>query len=106
MSRETVVQRMVSGDWRVRRGSEAEFIARWREFLEWTKANAPGFLGARLIQDTGEPTHFVSYAEWESGAARQAWRALPEFSVKLGACRALCDEMRGADYDLAAAVSG
>ena len=106
MSREPVVQTMVSGDWRVRRGSEDEFITRWTEFLEWTKANAPGFVAARLIQDTEERTHFVSFAEWESGAARQAWRGLPEFSAKLGACRTLCDDMRGADYDLAAAVSG
>jgi heme-degrading monooxygenase HmoA len=101
---ERTVQNMASGDWQVRRGSEDEFIARWTEFLEWTKASAPGFLGARLIRDTEQPTHFVSFAEWESGAARQSWRRLPEFASKMGACRALCEDMKGGDYDVAVVV--
>jgi heme-degrading monooxygenase HmoA len=104
MKTEAAVQDLASGEWRVRAGCEDEFVVRWTEFLEWTKANAPGFLAARLIRDTGDGAHFVSFAEWESRAARLAWRDLPEFPLKFGACRALCDEMRGADYALAAAV--
>jgi heme-degrading monooxygenase HmoA len=100
----TAVKTLVSGDWRVRKGSEDEFVQRWTEFLEWTKANVPGFIGARLIRDADEASHFISFAEWEDPDARQNWRGLPEFATKMGACRALCDEMRGANYDLAAAV--
>ena len=43
-------------------------------------------------------------AEWESGAARQSWRRLPEFASKMGACRALCEDMKGGDYDVAVVV--
>jgi heme-degrading monooxygenase HmoA len=100
----TAAQSLASGDWHVRPGREDEFVAGWTEFLEWTKANAPGFLGARLIRDAEDGTHFISFAEWASPAVRQAWRGLPEFPIKFGACRALCDEMRGRDYELAAAV--
>ena len=100
----TKVQNLASGDWHVRAGCEADFIARWKDFLDWTKANAPGFLGARLIQETDDALHFVSFAEWESHLARQQWRGLPEFGPKFNACRELCVEMRGANYDLAAVV--
>jgi heme-degrading monooxygenase HmoA len=104
MRGEVAVQSWASGDWKVRKGSEEEFIKRWKVFLEWTKASAPGFLGARLIRDGQEPAHFVSFAEWDSDEARQHWRGLPDFASKMGACRALCDEMRGSDYELAAEV--
>jgi heme-degrading monooxygenase HmoA len=100
----TKVQNLASGDWHVRAGREADFIARWTEFLEWTKANAPGFHGARLIRDVEQPQHFVSVAEWESHSARQSWRGLPDFPSKFDACRQLCEDMRGGNYDLAAAV--
>jgi len=81
-----------------------EFVRAWTAFLDWTKASAPGFLGARLIHDPDEPLHYISFAEWESHPARQAWRALPEFGERMGACRALCEEMRGSNYDLVVAV--
>ena len=100
----TTVQNLVSGDWHVRAGCETDFIARWTAFLAWTKSTAPGFLGARLIRDTEEPLHFVSFAEWQSDSARQRWRGLPEFGPRFNACRELCVEMRGANYDLAAEV--
>ena len=31
-----------AGTWVVKEGSEAEFIARWKEFTGWSLANAPG----------------------------------------------------------------
>ena len=89
-----------SGDWRVRTGCEDEFVGRWTEFLQWTWENAPGFLRARLIQDPEEPAHFISFAEWESPAGLQAWRRLPDFATRLGACRALCEDFRGSNYRL------
>ncbi len=104
MKTQAAVQNLVSGDWKVRPGAEEEFVARWTDFLEWTRASAPGFLGARLIRNTTDPCHFVSFAEWESPSARQAWRELPEFSAKLNACKGLCEDMRGVNYDLAVAI--
>lgn len=102
--KKTVVQNLVSGDWHVRAGAEEEFVLAWKAFLDWTRASAPGFLGARLIRDLDDPRHHVSFAEWESHAARQAWRARPGFAERMGACRALCEDMRGANYDLVAAM--
>ena len=93
-----------SGNWIVTQGRESDFVARWEEFLEWTKAEAPGFRWASLIREGEDPRHFVSFAEWDSVDALRAWRGLPAFAEKLGACRALCDEFRGADYEQAARV--
>jgi heme-degrading monooxygenase HmoA len=100
----TTVQNYASGDWRVRAGAEDEFIARWTEFLQWTRAEAPGFLMARLICDPEDPAHFVSFAEWENLAAIQRWRGLPDFGAKMGACRSLCEEFRGSNYTLVVQV--
>jgi quinol monooxygenase YgiN len=104
MKADTVAKDMVSGDWHVRPGSEDEFVKRWTEFLDWTRASARGFRGARLIRDTEDGSHFLSFAEWDSDEARQAWRGLPDFPLRLGACRALCEDMRGVNYDLVVAI--
>jgi heme-degrading monooxygenase HmoA len=93
-----------SGNWHVSEGSEEEFIQRWREFLEWTRDNADGFHEASLIRDDGDPRHFVSFARWDSAEAQAAWRSLPEFPQKMGACRHLCEEMTGGPYERVVAV--
>ena len=93
-----------SGNWVVAAGKDGEFIARWTEFLGWTRAAAPGLRWARLIQDDQNARHFISFASWESLEALASWRSLPEFAVKMGACRALCDDFRGGDYTVAATV--
>ncbi len=91
-----------SGDWAVSRGRETEFITRWTEFLEWTRASAPGLQSAQLIRDSEDPCHFISFARWETREAMQTWRSLPDFATKLSACRALCDDFRGSSYTMAA----
>jgi heme-degrading monooxygenase HmoA len=94
-----------SGDWHVREGSEDEFVPRWKEFLEWTRDNAGGFHEAMLIRDSGDPRHFVSFARWESAEEQGAWRSLPEFPQKMGACRELCEEMKGGSYEPVVSVT-
>ncbi len=93
-----------SGNWLVSPGREKEFIARWIEFLEWTRSSFIEFQSAQLIQDSEDSCHFVSVSSWDSADAMKQWRSRLEFADKLGACRALCDEFRGADYSLAAMV--
>jgi heme-degrading monooxygenase HmoA len=93
-----------SGNWVVRESSEATFVDCWRRFLEWTAGAAPGLHRALLLVDNQDGRHFVSVAEWESKANRDAWRAHADFPAHLAACRALCEEFRGADYSLVAAV--
>ena len=99
-------QHLSSGNWVVRAGSEDEFIARWTDFLKWTRDSAKGLGSASLIRASDNPRHFISFAEWDSPDSLKAWRSLPDFALKLGPCRALCDEFNGTDYTLAATVSG
>ena len=100
----TDVQDYSAGDWRVRAGSEDAFVARWREFLEWARASAPGLRSARLVRDTAEASHFLSFAEWEDTPAVVAWMEHPDFAATYGACAALCEQARGSRYTLIAAV--
>jgi len=93
-----------SGNWVVNRGRENEFIERWTEFLEWTRASARGLRSAQLIQDADDRRHFISFASWESLEAMTIWRSLPDFTTRLGACRALCEDFRGSSYTVAATV--
>ena len=55
-------------------------------------------------RDAEERAHFVSFAEWDSIDALLAWRRLPEFAARMGACRALCDDIRGSNYSRAVQV--
>jgi heme-degrading monooxygenase HmoA len=101
---ESVGDHYASGDWVVAAGREAEFIARWTEFLGWTRVAAPGLRWARLIQDAENGRHFISFASWGSLEALGSWRSQPEFVAKLGACRALCEDFRGGDYTVVVTV--
>lgn len=87
-----------SATWTVADGNADAFVKRWTAFLTWTKAEAAGLVGAHLLHDTNDPSHFVSVAQWESAEARQTWRALPAFAEHFAACRALCDDMYASDY--------
>ncbi|MEY9849931.1 antibiotic biosynthesis monooxygenase family protein [Streptacidiphilus sp. MAP5-3] len=93
-----------SGNWQVSDGKTEEFIERWRAFLTWTRDENKGFLGARLIRDLANPSHFVSFASWEDLATLRAWQGRPEFAESVAACRALCDDVRSGVYELAVDV--
>jgi heme-degrading monooxygenase HmoA len=95
-------EHFASGNWVVRAGREDDFVARWKEFLEWTRASAPGLVSARLIRDGGDSRHFISFAIWESAQMIEKWRSLPGFGTRLSACRELCDDFRGSSYTVAA----
>jgi heme-degrading monooxygenase HmoA len=89
-----------SGSWTVTPGNEEAFVARWEEFLQWTRNEAAGFDSAHLISDRANPQHYVSFARWQSFDSTQAWRALPGFGPHFNACRSLCDDLYAGDYDL------
>ncbi len=91
-----------SGNWVVQPGHDTEFVARWKEFLGWTRETAAGFRWAILIRDQAEASHFISLAGWSSNEELQRWKSLPAFAEKLGACRAHCDAFRGSNYELMA----
>lgn len=93
-----------SGNWHVQEGKEDTFVERWQDWLGWTRKTHPNLERARLIRDRGDPRHFVSFAEWEDAASRDAWKQSPEFAEKFGACRKLCDDFYGGDYDEAGSI--
>jgi heme-degrading monooxygenase HmoA len=97
-----VADQYVSGDWRVRAGSEEEFISRWLAFTGWSLHNAPGAGSFVLIRDLQDPRHFVSIGTWADLESVRGWRGRPEFAELLGRCRELCEEFRAGDYALAA----
>jgi heme-degrading monooxygenase HmoA len=97
-------EHFASGSWHVANGNAAEFLERWRAFLEWTRDSSPGFVTAILIQDVAQPRHYISVASWASAEARAAWQSNPVFAERLGSCRMLCDDFSGGSYRLAVAI--
>jgi heme-degrading monooxygenase HmoA len=88
-----------SGNWTVSAGKNDEFLARWEEFLQWTKAEAKGFVEATLLHDLDNTQHYVSLGRWETSGDRDAWKAMPAFGEHLMACRSLCDDFSSSDYE-------
>jgi heme-degrading monooxygenase HmoA len=87
-----------SGNWFVTAGQEEEFVARWTEFLQWTRDTSDGLREARLMRDDGNPSHFVSVAHWRDAQSRSAWQQQPRFQDMIGACIKLCDEVHTSTY--------
>jgi heme-degrading monooxygenase HmoA len=94
------IEHFASGNWIVQTGREADFVARWSEFLAWTREEAPGLRGAMLMKDASDERHFVSIAAWHGQEELKAWRSLPAFAQKMAACRALCEDFQGSNYEL------
>src|SRR5215210_4239221 len=67
-----------SGEWKVRVGSEEEFVQRWTTIIEWSLENAPGAGSFVLVRSTEDPTKFLSLGSWASEQAQQAWREMCE----------------------------
>ena len=59
-------------------GKGDEFERRWHERESYLRG-VPGFLRFRLLRL--DPTHYSSYAEWESEAAFRAWTESEAFRM-------------------------
>lgn len=88
-----------SGSWHVKDGKEAEFVEAWSALLRMTAGEHTAFIGATLIQDKHDPRHFVSFARWADEVSRAAWKGSETFATGHAACRVLCDDFYGSDYD-------
>jgi heme-degrading monooxygenase HmoA len=76
--------------WRVKHGSEEEFVRRWDEWAEWSRRQ--GLVeDALLLRDTDDPQRFVSFAPWESVATIAGWRALPGYQERVDRLRRVVD---------------
>jgi heme-degrading monooxygenase HmoA len=68
--------------WRVKPGMEEEFIARWSEWVDWSRHQ--GFRArATLLRDVESPSTFVSFGPWENLDAVRNWRALPGYHERV-----------------------
>ena len=88
-----------SGHWQVKDGKAEEFIQQWQEWLSRSSENVAGFHHARLLRALNNPQQFTSISEWETAAARDAWKASSAFSEGFAGSKALCDEFVGGDCD-------
>jgi heme-degrading monooxygenase HmoA len=94
-----------SAQWFVREGEEEVFVQRWHDFLTWTQGKfGDGFERARLLRDSNDATHFVSFAEWDDAVSRDRWRQDAEFSEHLDGLRELCRDLHTSNYDQASRV--
>jgi heme-degrading monooxygenase HmoA len=84
-------QSFTTGVWNVKKGKEQEFINAWREMATWTFQNMDGG-SARLLQDSQNPSMFISVGEWTSEANIQKWRESSDFKSALAKISALLAE--------------
>lgn len=94
-----------SSQFHVTQGREDEFIGTWHAALSWTKENyGDGFERARLLRDDRDPSHFVSFLEWDDAAIRDRWRGSDEYDRRMTQLMALCREVEPSSYSEAARV--
>jgi heme-degrading monooxygenase HmoA len=68
--------------WHVKPATQEEFVARWREWAEWSQRQ--GLAGhCTLLRDSDDPCTFVSFARWESMEAVRSWRSLPGYQERV-----------------------
>jgi heme-degrading monooxygenase HmoA len=91
-----------SGAWTVKAGSEDDFVARWRAWLEWTSQNAAGFRSATLIRSEADGSRFVSFSDWDDADARAAWEGSDGFRELMAPVRELCDDVQTGNFTRAA----
>jgi heme-degrading monooxygenase HmoA len=64
--------------WKVQEGKEQEFIKEWTKFADWSSRVAGASTG-RLMQDSQDPSRFISVGEWDDAESIKQWREHPEF---------------------------
>jgi heme-degrading monooxygenase HmoA len=87
--------------WRVKEGSEEEFVHRWSEWAEWSRRQGLVEI-ALLLRDTEDPRRFVSFGPWESVAAIAGWRALPGYQERVDRLRRVVDAFEPHTFEVVA----
>ncbi len=95
---------IASGSWQVQQGRADEFVGRWEELLLWTGENHPDLEFARLVRSESDDHSFLSFSVWPTVEARDAWKSSDGFSERFEACRELCADFRGSDFQTVAAI--
>jgi heme-degrading monooxygenase HmoA len=87
--------------WRVRAGSEDEFVRRWREWVDWSHREgleAP----ALLLRDLENPQAFISFGPWANMAAVRSWRALAGYQERVARLSEVLDSFEPRTLEIVA----
>jgi heme-degrading monooxygenase HmoA len=91
------------GIWRVKTGSENEFIRAWRDLAIKTKEDFPDEV-ATLLQDRDDPSTFISFGPWESQVQIDQWRRSDTFKEGVSEIRSLLEEFTPHTMDVAVSI--
>lgn len=80
------------GTWVVKPGSEQQFIDRWTEFAQWSKATFEGAISVQLLRDEGNISRFISVGPWRSLEDVQTWRSSEGFQQRVAALQPLLEQ--------------
>lgn len=81
-----------AGDWMVKEGRDARsFIQAWLGSVEMDPPIDGLRVRPRLLKDLNRPGHYLSFAEWESREAIEAFRARPDFPSAIARIREHAD---------------
>jgi heme-degrading monooxygenase HmoA len=87
--------------WRVRAGSEDEFVRRWSEWVDWSHREgleAP----ALLLRDLENPQAFISFGPWANMAAVRSWRALAGYQERVARLSEVLDSFEPRTLEIVA----
>jgi heme-degrading monooxygenase HmoA len=87
--------------WRVRAGSEDEFVRRWSEWVDWSHREgleAP----ALLLRDLENPQAFISFGPWANMAAVRNWRALAGYQERVARLSEILDSFEPRTLEIVA----
>lgn len=81
-----------AGDWTVKDGhDEQDFIEAWLASVDMDPPIEGLKVRPRLLKDLDRPGHFMSFAEWESREAIDAFRNRADFPDVIGRIREHAD---------------
>jgi heme-degrading monooxygenase HmoA len=92
-----------SGAWIVKPGEEEAFVQEWTAFVTWA-SSMPGSGTFRLVRDLDNPSHYMSFAPWESFEEQNAWKELAEFPERIMRVRSHCEDFRPSTFELVTTV--
>jgi heme-degrading monooxygenase HmoA len=95
----------VAAYWKVRAGSEDEFMKRWRDFTSWSIQNAPGAKSFTLLHNMVDPQYFISFGTWSDRESIHAWWEMPGFGERYEQVASLCEEHVGAEHSVEALLT-
>jgi heme-degrading monooxygenase HmoA len=93
-----------SGRWTVKPGEEDAFVQEWTAFVKWA-SSMPGSGTFRLVRDLDHPSHYMSFAPWESFEVQNAWKELPEFGERIMRVRSHCEDFQASTLELVTEVA-